>query len=45
MRHMFKLAGQFEQRMCEWNLEGKNVEDMFTDSQCTAVECVECPSS
>ena len=45
MESMFDDAEQFEQKMCEWNLEGKNVQDMFTNSQCTEVECVECPSS
>jgi len=45
MESMFFAAEQFEQQMCEWNLEGVNVENMFTNSQCTEVECVECPSS
>ena len=45
MESMFDEAEQFEQQMCEWNLEGVNVENMFRNSQCTQVECVECPSS
>jgi len=45
MESMFDGAEQFEQQLCEWNLEDKNVENMFRNSQCTEVECVECPSS
>merc|ERR1712161_82256 len=29
--------------LCEWNLEGKVVGNMFTNSLCTNVECVDCP--
>jgi len=45
MQSMFNAAEQFEQQLCEWNLVDKNVQNMFTNSQCTEVECVECPSS
>jgi len=45
MESMFDEAEQFEQQMCEWNLEGKDVLNMFRNNQCTEVECVECPSS
>ena len=45
MESMFDEAEQFEQQLCEWNLEGVNVLNMFRNSQCTEVECVECPSS
>jgi len=30
MESMFFAAEHFEQKMCEWNLEGKNVQNMFT---------------
>ena len=39
---MFKDAAEYGQQMCEWNLEGKNVGEMFTNSSCTEVECVKC---
>jgi len=49
MESMFEDAEQFEQQLCEWNLEEKNVKHMFTNSPCdvivTEVECVECTSS
>ena len=45
MESMFNAAEQFEQKMCEWNLEGKNVQNMFTNSECTVDECVGCTSS
>jgi len=49
MESMFEDAEQFEQQLCEWNLEEKNVKHMFTNSPCdvnvTEVECVKCTSS
>merc|ERR1712238_98128 len=44
MASMFNKATQFGQKMCEWKLEGKVKNNMFEGSQCTEVECVECPS-
>ena len=43
MNSMFTGAEQYEQKMCEWNLEGKMVVKMFMNTQCTKVECVDCP--
>jgi len=45
MYAMFRSAAEYGQQMCEWNLEDKTVGEMFTDSSCTEVECVDCPSS
>ena len=45
MHSMFRDAAEYRQEMCEWNLEDKNVAEMFTNSSCTEVECVDCPSS
>jgi len=45
MYAMFRSAAEYEQQMCEWNLVGKNVGQMFTDSSCTEAVCVDCPSS
>jgi len=45
MNSMFKDAVEYRQEMCEWNLEGVNVVDMFTNSPCTIALCVDCPSS
>jgi len=45
MQSMFMGAAEFRQEMCEWNLEDKNVGEMFTNSQCTIALCVDCPSS
>jgi len=45
MYAMFKHAVEYGQQMCEWNLEGVTVGEMFTNSSCTEVECVDCPSS
>jgi len=42
---MFEDATQFEQKMCKWNLKGKNVQNMLTNSECTVDECVGCTSS
>jgi len=45
MNLMFKSAVEYGQQMCEWNLEDKSIQEMFTNSQCTEAECVDCPSS
>jgi len=45
MHSMFKDAVEYRQEMCEWNLEGKSITEMFTNSQCTIAFCVDCPSS
>ena len=39
---MFFDAEQYEQKMCEWNLP-TTVGNMFTNSKCTIVECIDCP--
>ena len=42
---MFEGASQFGVKLCDWNLAGtKNVNRMFTNSNCTVIECVECTS-
>merc|ERR1712238_378241 len=43
MTHMFDGASQFGLKLCDWNLTG-NVTEMFTNSSCTVIECVECTS-
>jgi len=45
MHSMFKDAVEYRQEMCEWNLEGKSITEMFTNSPCTIALCVDCPSS
>ena len=39
---MFFDAEQYEQKMCELNLP-TTVGNMFTNSKCTIVECIDCP--
>merc|ERR1712238_559761 len=42
---MFEGASQFGVKLCDWNLAGtKYVNRMFTNSNCTVIECVECTS-
>ena len=43
MNSMFTGVEQYEQKICEWNLEGKMIVKMFMNTQCTKVECVDCP--
>ena len=40
---MFEGASQFGLKLCDWNLTG-NVNEMFMNSSCTVIECVECTS-
>ena len=42
---MFNQASMYAQRMCEWTLPPSNTGNMFSNSKCTKVECVDCPSS
>merc|ERR1712238_31772 len=45
MTSVFDGASQFGVKLCDWDLAGtKNVNRMFTNSNCTVIECVECTS-
>ena len=40
---MFMDAPMYTQKMCEWNLEGKSVTNMFGgNSGCSVAECIDC---
>jgi len=45
MNQMFDGAEKFKQQLCDWDLNGvTDKKDMFNNSPCTEVECVECLS-
>jgi len=40
---VFDGAAQYDRRMCDWYLSGKGKRNMFRNSSCTEVKCVDCP--
>jgi len=42
---VFDGATQYDRRMCDWDLSGKGKSNMFRNSPCTEVKCVDCPST
>jgi len=45
---MFNGASEFNQKMCGWTVEGKDMFDgmfymMFDGSLCSVESCIECP--
>ena len=42
---MFNKATKFNSQICNWNLDGKVITEMFTGSLCSVLSCITCPQS
>ena len=42
---MFYKATKFNSQICNWNLDGKVITEMFTGSLCSVLSCITCSQS
>ena len=42
---MFYKATKFNSQICNWNLDGKVITEMFTGSLCSVLSCIICSQS
>jgi len=42
MAFMFNKATKFNSQICNWNLDGKVITEMFTGSLCSVASCITC---
>ena len=42
---MFYKATKFNSQICNWNLDGKVITEMFTGSLCSIASCITCSQS